>query len=123
MIIDRLSRIQRNSSKIESSEYRSSSMKQTCYITTTIQAGNRLEIDLPNIPIGQTIEVILIIPDVPESNPQAMDRRSFLKLPIEERRRILAQQAEAARPYYQDNKAEWEEWINLDTIEQKREQN
>jgi hypothetical protein len=30
-------------------------MKQTRYITTTIQAGNRLQIDLPNIPIGQTI--------------------------------------------------------------------
>ena len=108
-------------------------MKQTRYITTTIQAGNRLEIDLPNLPIpqsggyanGQTIsqargfanEVILIIPDAPESNPRAMDRRSFLKLSIEERRRILAQQAEAALPYYEENKAEWEEWINLDITE------
>ena len=43
---------------------------------------------MPNIPIpqsegyanGQTIEVILIIPDAQESNPQAIDRRSFLKL-------------------------------------------
>jgi hypothetical protein len=92
-------------------------MKQTRYITTTIQAGNRLEIDLPNIPIGQTIEVILIIPDAEASNPQAIDRRSFLKLSIEERRRILAQQAEAALPYYQEHKAEWEEWINLDIAE------
>ena len=41
----------------------------------------------------------------------------------EERRRILAQQAEAALPYYQENKAEGEEWINLDIIEQRREQN
>jgi hypothetical protein len=100
-------------------------MKQTRYITTTIQAGNRLEIDLPNLPIGQTIEVILIIPDEPESNPQPIDRRSFLKLSNletrgsanEERRHILAQQAEAALPYYQENKAEWEEWINLDLAE------
>jgi hypothetical protein len=100
-------------------------MKQTRYITTTIQAGNRLEIDLPNIPIGQTIEVILIIPDAPESNPQAIDRRSFLRLSSletrgyanEERRQILAQQAEAALPYYEENKAEWEEWINLDIAE------
>jgi hypothetical protein len=81
-------------------------MKQTRYITTTIQAGNRLEINLPNLPIspsggyanGQTIEVILIIPDDPESNLQSIDRRSFLKLSIEECRRILAQQAEAALP-------------------------
>jgi hypothetical protein len=100
-------------------------MKQTRYITTTIQAGNRLEIDLPNLPIGQTIEVILIIPDDPQSNPQTIDRRSFLKLSNletrgfanEERRQILAQQAEAALPYYQENKAEWEEWINLDIAE------
>jgi hypothetical protein len=92
-------------------------MKQTRYITTTIQPGNRLEIDLPNIPIGKTIEVILIIPDSPESNEQSIDRGSFLRLSIEERRRILAQQAEAALPYYEDNKAEWEEWINLDLAE------
>jgi hypothetical protein len=92
-------------------------MKQTRYITTTIQAGNRLEIDLPNIPIGQTIEVILIIPDAPESNQQPIDRRSFLKLSIDERRQILAQQAEAALLYYEENKAEWEEWISLDIAE------
>jgi hypothetical protein len=97
-------------------------MKQTRYITTTIQAGNRLEIDLPNLPIGQTIEVILIIPDAPASNPQSIDRRSFLKLSNletrgfanEERRQILAQKAEAALPHYEENKAEWEEWINVD---------
>jgi hypothetical protein len=92
-------------------------MKQTRYITTTIQAGNRIEIGVPNPPIGQTIKVILIIPDALESNPQAIDRRSFLKLSISERRRILAQQAEAALPYYQEHKAEWEEWINLDIAE------
>ncbi|WP_310482202.1 hypothetical protein [Chamaesiphon sp. VAR_48_metabat_403] len=92
-------------------------MKQTRYITTTIQAGNRIEIDLPNLPIGQTIEVILIIPDASEANPQTIDRRAFLKLSIEERCRILAQQAEAALPYYEENKAEWEEWINLDIAE------
>jgi hypothetical protein len=64
----------------------------------------------------------LIIPDVPESPPRSIDRRSFLKLSIletrgyanAERRRILAEQAEAALPYYEENQAEWEEWINLD---------
>ena len=92
-------------------------MKQTRYITTTIQAGNRIEIDLPNLPVGQTIEVILIIPDPPESNLQSIDRQSFLRLSISERRRILAEQAEAALPYYEENRAEWEEWINLDIAE------
>ncbi len=87
-------------------------MKQTHYITTTIQANNRLEIDLPNLTIGQTIEVIPIIPDAEQSHPQ-----SFLKLSIAERRHILAQQAEAALPYYQQNQTEWKEWINLDIVE------
>jgi hypothetical protein len=92
-------------------------MKQTHYITTTIQANNRLEIDLPNLTIGQTIEVILIIPDAEQSHPQSIDRRSFLKLSISERRHILEQQAEAALPYYQQNQTEWKEWINLDIVE------
>ncbi len=97
-------------------------MKQTRYITTTVQAGNRLEIDLPNLPIGQTVEVILIIPSLPEPQHQPIDdfantfsdRKSFLKLPIEERNRILKQQAENSLPNYQQNQAEWQEWLNLD---------
>jgi hypothetical protein len=89
-------------------------MKQTRYLTTTIQAGNRLEIELPNLPIGQKIEVILIIPDTPASHSRSIDRQSFLKLPIAQRRQILAQQAKAALPYYEEHRAEWEEWINLD---------
>ncbi len=56
----------------------------------------------------------MIIPDTSESPPRSIDRRSFLKLSIAERRRILAEQAEAALPYYAENQAEWEEWINLD---------
>jgi hypothetical protein len=92
-------------------------MKQTRYITTTVQAGNRLEIDLPNLPIGQTVEVILIIPSLPEVKSQIIDRKSFLKLSTEERNRILEQQAEAALPHYQQNQAEWQEWLNLDIAE------
>jgi hypothetical protein len=100
-------------------------MKQTRYITTTVQAGNRLEIDLPHIPVGQTVEVILITSSLPESAPQTIDssastygdRKSFLKLSIEERNRILEQQATAALPHYQQNQTEWQEWLNLDIAE------
>ena len=98
-------------------------MKQTCYLTTTIQAGNRLEIDLPNFPIGQTVEVI-IITEAPNLDPQSIvgeasplvNRSAFLKLPIADRRRILEQQAEAALPHYQQD-TEWQEWVNLDMAE------
>jgi hypothetical protein len=90
-------------------------MKQTSYLTTTIKAGNRLEIDLPDFPIGQTVEVI-IITEMPSPNPQTLDRSALLKLPIADRRRILEQQAEAALPYYQQD-TEWQEWVNLDIAE------
>ncbi len=82
-------------------------MKQTCYLTTTIQAGNRLEIDLPDFAIGQTVEVI-IITETSNLDPQPIDRTAFLKLPIADRRRILEQQAEAALPHYQQD-TEWQE--------------
>jgi hypothetical protein len=90
-------------------------MKQTSYLTTTIQAGNRLEIDLPNFPIGQTVEVI-IITEMPNPEAQMLNRSQFLKLPIADRRRILEQQAEAALPHYQQD-TEWQEWVNLDMAE------
>ncbi len=91
-------------------------MKQTSYLTTTIQAGNRLEIDLPDFPIGQTVEVIIITETSNPADPQSIDRSAFLKLPIADRRRILEQQAEAALPHYQQD-TEWQEWVNLDMAE------
>lgn len=91
-------------------------MKQTSYLTTTIKAGNRLEIDLPNVPIGQTVEVIIITETETPTDPQSIDRSAFLKLPIADRRRILEQQAESALPHYQQD-TEWQEWVNLDVGE------
>jgi hypothetical protein len=46
-----------------------------------------------------------------------IDRKSFLKLPIQDRNRILEQQTEAALLYYQENQAEWQEWVNFDGID------
>ena len=89
-------------------------MKQTHYLTTTVQKGNRLDITLPSLPEGQTIEVILIVPETVPS--QSIDRQAFRELPIEERRRILSQQAEAMQDYYQEDK-EWKDWLNFDNGE------
>ncbi len=44
------------------------------------------------------------------------ERRNFLKLPIAERRRILAQQAAELTNHYQQN-TEWQEWSVGDIIE------
>lgn len=44
------------------------------------------------------------------------ERRDFLKLPIAERRRILAQQAAESTDHYQQN-TEWQEWSAGEIIE------
>ena len=90
-------------------------MKQIHYLTTTVQKGNRLDITLPSLPVGQTIEVILIVPETAPSS-QPIDRPAFRQLPIEERRRILTQQAEAMKDYYQKDQ-EWKDWLNFDNSE------
>jgi hypothetical protein len=89
-------------------------MKQTYYLTTTVQKGNRLDITLPSLLEGQTIEVILIVPETVPS--QSIDRQAFRQLPIEQRRRILTQQAEAMKDYYQEDK-ESKDWLNFDNGE------
>ena len=45
-----------------------------------------------------------------------ISRREFMKLPLEERRRILAQQAEVMLPHYQQN-TEWQELEAGDLID------
>lgn len=40
------------------------------------------------------------------------DRRAFMRLPIEERRRILAQQAEAMVEHYQQDLT-WQDWTSF----------
>ena len=98
-------------------------MKQTHYITTTIQDGNRLEIPTPTIAVGETVEVILIFSEKPsnfssspDSRRQAdtvFDRRTFMKLPLAERQVILAQQAEAMVEHYEQD-TEWRDWLSFE---------
>lgn len=44
----------------------------------------------------------------PEAGPAVLRRKDFLKLPIEERRRILAAQAEKLEKYYAEDKEGWQ---------------
>lgn len=88
-------------------------MKQTHYLTTTVQPGSRLDIALDDLTVGQTVEVIVII-QKPDQPPKAgIDRRAFMKLPMAERRQLLATQAEAMREHYEQD-LDWQDWVNLD---------
>lgn len=46
-------------------------------------------------------------------SPSLAQRQAFLNLPITERRRMLANQAESMADYYQQD-SEWREWVNID---------
>jgi hypothetical protein len=86
-------------------------MKHTQYLTAVVKSPNRLEIEVPELSIGQTVELIVITDD---RSPNQIDRRAFLGLPLAERRRILERQAELALPEYQQN-TQWQEWLEFDT--------
>ena len=47
-----------------------------------------------------------------DEQTRTIDRQSFLKLPLESRRRILAAQSEIIAPYY-DQDPNWREWTEV----------
>ncbi|NEQ35540.1 MAG: hypothetical protein F6K40_04185 [Okeania sp. SIO3I5] len=93
-------------------------MKQTHYLTTKVLTGNRIDICLSNLPVGETIEVILIVPEAASkaASNMSIKRQAFRQLPIEERHRILTEQAETMKEYYQEDK-DWKDWISFDNRE------
>ena len=54
--------------------------------------------------------------ETPQPSLTLEQRRAFLQLTLEERRRLLAQQAENMVEYYQEN-TEWQEFLAGDIIE------
>ncbi len=98
-------------------------MKSTLYTTTKVLPGNRIEIQAPTLSVGQTVEIVILIPEatVPESPAEEQtltleERQDFLKLPMSERRRILETQAEAMLAHYQQD-SEWQELMAGDMID------
>jgi len=75
---------------------------------TAAKTGNS-PIDEKPVTLTQSSEIY------PEVN-NITDARVLMKLPIEERRRILAEQAEAMLLHYQQNK-EWQELQTWDLID------
>lgn len=98
-------------------------MKSSLYITTTVLPGHKIEIDVPSIAIGQSVEVLVLTPETSandsseqEENLSLEQRIAFLKLPISERRRILQEQADTMITHYQQN-SEWQELMSGDIID------
>jgi len=95
--------------------------KSTLYTTAKVLPGNKIEIQNPNLSVGQTVEVVILVAEVTPSSmieEQTLSleqRQNFLKLPMAERRRILESQAEELVQHYQQD-SEWQELMAGDII-------
>ena len=97
--------------------------KSTLYATAKVLPGNKIEIQSANFLVGQTVEVIILVPEVthylPVSEDQSLtleQRLNFLRLPIAERRQILESQAEEMLAHYQQE-IDWQELMEGDIID------
>ncbi len=66
--------------------------------------------------LGQSVEIVVLIPESSQSELSLEDRITFLKLPLLERQKILKEQAESMVNHYQEN-SEWKELLTNDIID------
>jgi hypothetical protein len=97
-------------------------MKSILYRTATVLPGNKIEIEVPSLTVGQSVEIVVLVQEASdysseqEPNLSLEQRLGFLKLPISERRRILKDQTEKMVTHYQEN-SEWQELMSGDIID------
>jgi hypothetical protein len=91
-------------------------MKSSLYLTTTVLPGNKIEIQTPELNVGQSVEIVVLIPDSSQSELSLEDRIAFLKFPLLERQKILKEQAESMVDHYEEN-SEWKELLTNDIID------
>ena len=89
-------------------------MRSATRIHTKVLSGHRIEITAPEFSEGTSVDV-LVVPHA-ETVP-AIDRREMLKMPVEQRRDILRQQAEGLVEYYESTADERADWQGGDIIE------
>ncbi|HEV8290694.1 MAG TPA: hypothetical protein VGP94_02165 [Tepidisphaeraceae bacterium] len=83
---------------------------------TTVLPGRRIELTSPELTEGQVVEV-LVRPQESVPKGDCVDPIQLLKLPLEERRRILEAAAEQAVDYYSQPDPERDAWQGGDIIE------
>ena len=98
-------------------------VKSTLYTTAKVLPGNKIEIQAPDLTVGQTVEVVILVQEASshsstteELSPSLKQRLAFLKLPMTERRNILESQAEIMLSHYQQD-YEWRELMAGDIID------
>ncbi len=78
-------------------------MQPALHITTQVLPGNKIEIQVPEAAIGDTIDVFVILPEKPESK-----RRSVIDILNELPGRRLFKTPEEVDQYLQEERESWE---------------
>ncbi len=78
-------------------------MQSALRITTKILPGNKIEIQVPEAVIGDSVEVFVILPEKAESK-----RRSVLEIIEESRRRHPSRTAEDIDKQLQEERSSWD---------------
>jgi hypothetical protein len=91
-------------------------MEAALRIRTTVLPGHRIEIASPELPDGKAVDVFVVFEQhEPLLDPD--DPRAVRKLPLDERRRRLREQADGMVEYYEKTAPEREEWQGGDIVE------
>jgi hypothetical protein len=89
-------------------------MDESIRIQTKVLPGHRIEISAPQWSEGASVDVLVMLKEQPKS--PKMTRDEILRMPIEQRRQLLAQQSEHMAAHYGSD-AERFEWQGGDIIE------
>ena len=73
--------------------------------------GGKVELLRPDLVEGTLVEVIVLV------ELEEHDRQDFVQLPLGERRRLLAQQAQQLMTHYEQTASERDEWQAGDFVE------
>ncbi len=84
---------------------------------TTVLPGHRIELTSPELTEGQAVEVLVRPRPAMPGGAGPTDPIRLLKLPLEERRRILEAAAEEAVEYYSQPDPERDAWQGGDIVE------
>ncbi len=88
-------------------------MQAALHLTAKVLPGSRIEVTAPELCEGETVELFVVPAGAPVTSDQ---RRAFLRLPMAERRRILADQAAQMAGHYQHDDS-WRETQDGDIVE------
>ena len=74
-------------------------MQTAIRIRTTVLPGHRIEFSNPQLAEGSAVDVV-VTPSEPSAR-QSLGRREMLRMPLEQRRKVLEQQSERMASHYE----------------------